>query len=1078
MTTDLVFSAAPVLAGLTRFQRNTVEHIIDRFYRQRDSNRFLVADETGLGKTIVARGVIARTIEELQHDDSVDRIDIVYVCSNTDLARQNLRKLNVTGDPHHGIASRLTLLAKHSRHFAPEGGARFLKPVNLVSFTPGTSFEKGWRSGKAEERAMLYLLLERRLELFGDRAQAAHQLLKGSVSSWERLRQYVSRLRDELRDDIDQNVVDAFLTAAERRPDGAPASLLDRFAELLDLQQRGELGPGSWHRVLGLVGDLRSTLARESVHLLTPDLVILDEFQRFRQLLNKQTEAGELAHSLYEYDAARTLLLSATPYKPFTYAEEAQFGEDHHKDFMTMVEFLADGSAGDPRGDIATALADYRKAVVAGEPADQVTQELRRLLLRLMTRTERPRVVGATMATESFSRLDSIPAQDLLGFVAMRDVARKVGAPFSVEYWKSAPYFANFMDGYKIAEKVREALKDPSRATGVRRLLKRTQRLDTDAIKAYEAVDLANARLRRLADETVDAGWWKLLWVPPSLPYLAPGGPYAEQFASRVTKRLVFSSWMATPSAVATLLSYESDRLSAGDSFRDKTPDERDTERKGRRGRLAFRMDRERDRPASMATLALFWPAPGSAELADPRDHRRETGAPVDASSLRQAIVDRLRPEVEPVADEDTVGLASHWFELFRRPDSFPPGLGIADMVPALAGVEDEEEPTDGNAPSQARDREPELLTNHVREAFRTRGSAQDRAITDEVLQVLADVAAHSPANVAYRSLRRISHDHPKVTPGGLWLAAAQLASSFRTLFSRPETTLLLDQLNPDAVYWRAVLAYCAWGNLQAVMDEYLHHLAVNLGSAELDDAKLMEIARAAATAVALRPARYELFNPDNPRERLTLPARFALRYGGRRQEQESNRLPVVRQAFNSPFWPLVLATTSVGQEGIDFHWWSHSLLHWNTPASPIDFEQREGRVDRYDGHAVRKNIAHRHAEAILASDDPNPWRAAYRLAQDEEANLGDFAPHWVYPGPAKIERHVSPFGLSVDESRLANIKRDVALYRLTFGQPLQEDMLELLKRRYTQSAPDTLDALRLDLSAPDWPGPDVNEEP
>ena len=60
--------------------------------------------------------------------------------------------------------------------------------------------------------------------------------------------------------------------------------------------------------------------------------------------------------------------------------------------------------------------------------------------------------------------------------------------------------------------------------------------------------------MRALAARTVDAGWWKLLWVPPSLPYLQPGGPFAEDFARSVTKRLVFSSWAATPTAVATLL--------------------------------------------------------------------------------------------------------------------------------------------------------------------------------------------------------------------------------------------------------------------------------------------------------------------------------------------------------------------------------------------------------------------------------------------------------------------------------------------------------------------------------------------
>ncbi len=51
------------------------------------------------------------------------------------------------------------------------------------------------------------------------------------------------------------------------------------------------------------------------------------------------------------------------------------------------------------------------------------------------------------------------------------------------------------------------------------------------------------------------------------------------------------------------------------------------------------------------------------------------------------------------------------------------------------------------------------------------------------------------------------------------------------------------------------------------------------------------------------------------------------------------------------------LATTSVGQEGLDFHLYSHAILHWNLPSNPVDLEQREGRVHRFKGHAVRKNL-------------------------------------------------------------------------------------------------------------------------
>nr|WP_270246095.1 helicase-related protein [Coprococcus sp. AM11-30B] len=41
---------------------------------------------------------------------------------------------------------------------------------------------------------------------------------------------------------------------------------------------------------------------------------------------------------------------------------------------------------------------------------------------------------------------------------------------------------------------------------------------------------------------------------------------------------------------------------------------------------------------------------------------------------------------------------------------------------------------------------------------------------------------------------------------------------------------------------------------------------------------------------------------------------------------------------------PFVLATTSIGQEGLDFHNYCCVIMHWNLPSNPIDLEQREGR--------------------------------------------------------------------------------------------------------------------------------------
>jgi hypothetical protein len=1039
------------MAGLTGFQRNSVEHVIERFYGPDRAKRFLIADETGLGKTMVARGVIARTIEKLEHDPTVDRIDIVYVCSNTDIAHQNLKALDVTGDEHHGIASRLTLLAKHSRHLTPLRG-HFSKPVNLISFTPGTSFEGGWQTGKSEERAMLYLLLESRLKLQGRRATAAGRILQGGVNALETFQRTIEDLRWELEDDIDDTVEEAFLAAALRE------GLLEQFERLMEeIGQRRSLPEAMSEPVRKLIGKMRSALAHESVRLLEPDLVILDEFQRFRDLLDPGKPAGELAHHLFDHHQARVLLLSATPYKPFTYAEEASAGEDHHINFMETINFLATPLRRPVSQQVADGLRRYREAVVTGGHAEDITEELREALLTVMTRAERPKSHGQTMGREILTPASQLPADDLVAYVHLRELARHVGGSVSIDYWKSAPYFANFMDGYKIADQVRAALSSAHQATETVRLLGNTQRLDPEALLHYRTIDMGNERLRQLAAETVDAGWWKLLWLPPSLPYLEPGGPYAEAFAQHVTKRLIFSSWTATPTAIASLLSYSAERETVeGSDWTERSP----SARKSRGSRLTYNTD-ARGRPQSMTSLALFWPMPGLADIANPRAHCRGGGSTITTDSVTRAVADQVRPTIgDRTITGGTSGEASYWIETLGRAD-LPPELDLDDIVSAMTGrIETDDEDYDPD--------DQKNLARHVRTALSIGDRSSTASIAPDLAEVIAELAAHSPANIAYRALRSISTDSDQVTEKGLWQASAVLASGLRTLFARPETAALLDKLMPEKPpYWRAILRYCAWGNLQAVLDEYLHQLASVQRTSNLDDRALRDLALGAASVMSLRPAPYEAFNPDEPSEPIKLSARFALRYGSRKQDQVGVRQPQIRQAFNSPFWPFVLATTSVGQEGIDFHWWCHSLLHWNTPANPVDFEQREGRIDRYNGHAVRQNIAERHASGMRSSQDPNPWDAAYRLAEDEKEHLGEFAPHWVYPGSAHIERHLMPYALSIDEARLARIKRDVALYRLTFGQPRQEDMLELLYQHYDETDPEALTRLRLDLRAP-----------
>jgi hypothetical protein len=292
-------------------------------------------------------------------------------------------------------------------------------------------------------------------------------------------------------------------------------------------------------------------------------------------------------------------------------------------------------------------------------------------------------------------------------------------------------------------------------------------------------------------------------------------------------------------------------------------------------------------------------------------------------------------------------------------------------------------------------------------------------------------------------------------------------------LLNHPESTTLI-RAGRHGPYWRRALAYCVEGGLQAVLDEFAH-LAFDLRAiGRLDHAQqaaavgdairgvtMARTARIVPDEIVVR-GRRAVFEPHSMR------SRFARAYGELSEDETGEQTPAeaVRDAFNSPFAPFVLASTSVGQEGLDFHPYCHAVVHWNLPANPVDLEQREGRVHRYKGHAVRKNVALAVGIRSFLRDDADPWRALFSEAEKSEAAAGDaeIVPYWIFPGDAKIERHVPALPLSGDEERLRRLLESLALYRSVLGQARQEELVELLSGR---GLPDGLryEDLRIDLS-------------
>ena len=58
-------------------------------------------------------------------------------------------------------------------------------------------------------------------------------------------------------------------------------------------------------------------------------------------------------------------------------------------------------------------------------------------------------------------------------------------------------------------------------------------------------------------------------------------------------------------------------------------------------------------------------------------------------------------------------------------------------------------------------------------------------------------------------------------------------------------------------------------------------------------------------------------------------------------------------------------------------------------------------------------------------------------------------------------------FPLSRDQERWAQLQESLALYRLAFGQPRQEDMLAALQRRGIAGRPELMADIRIDLRPP-----------
>ena len=1069
-----------ILDGLKDFQRDTVEYVFRRLYLDDDcARRFLVADEVGLGKTLVARGVIARTIDHLW--DRTKRIDIVYVCSNADIARQNIQRLNVTGRDDVSHASRITLL--------PLRLSKMDSRLNFVSFTPGTSFDLKSSGGIAEERALLYWLLR---EPWSLDSRISCRPFEG-WSEPNGFQYWLNRVGVEVAGgQVHQEMAHAFVSKVNQK-----RGLRKTFNQLVDeMPPRAKIPEALRRRCLDWISELRRILAETCLHWLEPDLIILDEFQRFKHLLqggtDNATEAAQLAEHLFSFQqqaegpetAARVLLLSATPYKMYTQSQEAA-QDDHYEDFQTTLDFLLQDES--CRHRFRSILTEFRHELfrVADQGVENLTRvktRLEEVLRQVMVRTER-----LALKADRNGMLVEVPASevilrpaDILHYLGLQRVAKHLGHDDVLEYWKSSPYLLNFMENYDFKHKLKRAV-DGQEDAELARCVKSigSGLLEKNEIEKYQRLDPANARLRSLHHDTIGREAWKLLWIPPSLPYYEGSGPFASPDLTRFTKRLVFSSWRVVPKAIASVLSYEAERCMM-QRYRRKVLNTAES-RKLRRALLRFTFSK--GRPTGMPALGLVYPCRVFADHFDPLRLGRElkqSGQRVTAECLRdecsRKLEQMLRPIVDRHADYDQP-TDERWYWaapllLDKESDGSKVNAWFSQLD--LARIWSGDKLSGDNDAAVGWSRHVNLASQMVEGIERLGRPPEDLA------KVLSVLALAGPGTAALRAMERILPTQKNNDGIDIRTYAGPLAHSFLHLFNLPEVMYLLRDRNKEVPYWQSVLDYCLAGNLQAVMDEYAHILVESLGLIGADRSSIAAaVSKAISDSLTLRTstAKADIVKANQRRVRIDdgdairIRTRFAMRFGDQDAEDgaEPTRADSVRAAFNSPFWPFVLASTSVGQEGLDFHPYCHAVVHWNLPSNPVDLEQREGRVHRYKGHALRKNIA---AAFSDASDNKaaDPWTEMFDTARSSRGDgENDLFPFWIAPnGEAKIERHVPTLPHSRELIQKANLGRSLVLYRMVFGQNRQEDLVDYLASHLPPDQVETtVELCRVDLSPP-----------
>lgn len=989
------------------FQSAAIAAACSSFRAHQGSKRFLVADEVGLGKTVVAQQII----HQLAGPNRRSPFIVYYITNGQRVAHQNRDRLVEFSNPEVQKAA----ISKADRLNVIPLSPVPKTPVAVYALTPGTSFPgKTTRlhAGKKEERAFLTALLGRAFPHLVRRFPE-NTMRRNVTADWDGLvRRYRGPVAEQPR---------AFLRAFK-------AALIAEFGAPIKVSIPDEARrekPGRF------VGRLRRALAHTVLIERPPDLVILDEFQRYRDILSKENRNDPLIRALFEPKAGRRpalLLLSATPYKLYATRLEENRGAEANREFFDLLEFLGGARGAELKADAQGAFAKFGTTILSiaknhgseeeaaryVADAKSLRTELQAMLAPYMSRMEREASSDDSARTHELKA--SLEPADIRAFRHLASSFEK-NAWFALPFWLSVPLPAQALGPRYMAWREANIRRDAA-------LVKLTENARNDYALPRS---WPSPKLRALETIT-SAEVLALPWVAPSIPWWPLRGAWAN--VEQEPKLLLFSRFKSTPQSIAALTSL---RVEARYLSRGRYP-------------KAWKVRRLQPAPNRHPILALFHPSPFLIEATDPLASggaapglSRETVRKQLAKAIRALNVEVIKGPGKKSARHKPLWVLLSALERMA---------GHANLTKAAWKV------------AAANDTRLSKLVNDWHQERRLDW------ISRREFEDLVTAAITSPGVVTGRALLR--HFPDALAPAHFAETVGLAWHGLRLYLDKPVFWARLPKGKPVRVLQHA----CLDGNLEAVLDEHFWMRRPSLPTRELGLANDLREALGVTTGAFLM---HSVNKERLPKIRIRCHA--AVPFGSTDEEdrparsaadEQPPRSDEIRNAFNSPFWPHVLATTSVGQEGLDFHTWCSRILHWDLCPSPIELEQREGRIQRFAGLAVRRRLQQLEQgglreQAALAMHS-SLWKRVETHANEKYPDRSGLSPWWVLEGAA-VSRFVFNLPQSRDLEKFKLLREQRLIYRLALGQPNQEDLVDFLSK-HGSALTDILRPLALDLSS------------